>query len=77
MLQLIGTPRSGGRFGNICAFCHFWEGETNFKLYKINSVLYDDVRGICLAWAGSSYASSTPACPKFQMGVQASRYCKL
>ena len=72
----IGTPRSGGRFGNVCAFCHYWDGYAPLERYKISDVLYDsDAKGRCLS-RGSEYKAGDIACSKFTMSDNASRYCK-
>lgn len=74
----IGTPRSGGRFGNVCAFCHYWNGNAQLQRHKINDVLYDsDAKGRCLSRGNSEERASRPACPQFVVSNEASRYCKL
>lgn len=77
MGKVIGTPRSGGAFGNVCAFCHFFGGNPGLERYKINDVQYDgDMRAQCLE-RRSEFKASAIACPKFQMSNDADRHCKL
>lgn len=71
------APRKNGYSSNICAFCHFWEG--NAQLHsRGTSIEFDDrAKGICLATNGRcSRASSFPACQRFQISLEASKYAK-
>ncbi len=76
-MSVIGTPRSSGSFGNVCAFCHFWDGDAQLTRYKISDVLYDDnARGSCLAISNNVEKATRPACSRFRISNQASKYCK-
>lgn len=76
-MSVIGTPRSSGSFGNVCAFCHFWDGDAQLTRYKISDVLYDDnARGCCLAISNNVEKATRSACSRFRISNQASKYCK-
>lgn len=76
-MSVIGTPRSNGSFGNVCAFCHFWDGDAHLTRHKISDVLYDDkAKGRCLSTRNSQADATQPACSRFVISNQASKYCK-
>ncbi len=75
--MVIGTPRSGGSHGNVCAFCHYWDGDAKLERYKISDVLYDErATGCCLKRGNSQERACRPACSYFEMSNNASRYCR-
>lgn len=70
-------PRKNGTLGNVCAFCHFWNGNACIEPYGMFNVQYDErATGQCLARSRSTYKASHPACRNFQMSNEVSRYCK-
>jgi hypothetical protein len=74
--KAIGNPRSDGKLGNRCAFCHFWEGDPKFEYRKPGEVLYDaDACAYCIKMHGE-YRGSNPPCNHFQLSVQASKYSR-
>lgn len=70
-------PRKNGTLGNVCAFCHFWNGNACIEPYGAFNVQYDErAMGQCLARGRSTYKASHPACRDFQISNEVSRYCK-
>lgn len=72
------APRKNAPSSNICAFCHFWEGNAQLHSKGAASIEFDDrAKGVCLATnSRCSRSSSYPACQKFQISIEASRYEK-
>lgn len=71
------TPRRNGYGGNVCAFCHYWEGDANLHSYGMSKVEFDGLaKGMCLKTRGTKYAQNV-ACPAhFELSNEASRYVK-
>lgn len=70
------VPKNGTYNGNICAFCHYWEGIAQLHSCGSTRVEYDNqARGRCLKTNSTKIASNF-ACPKFEMSNEASRYAK-
>lgn len=72
------APRKSGYSGNICAFCHYWEGDAQLHRYSSTSMVeYDhQAKGKCLQTSGTIRNSSGIACPKFELSNEASRYAR-
>lgn len=75
--MLRSLPRSDIYAGNVCAFCHYWEGNAGLHSHGAAQVEFDDrVMGRCLKQCVNGKKASYPACSKFQISNEASRYAK-
>ncbi len=72
------NPKRNVYYGNICAFCKYMENEVRLEPHSVGGVEYDDsIRGRCLAERGTKNVSArNPACAKFELSYEASRYAK-
>lgn len=74
--MLHGLPRNDNRNYNVCAFCHFWEGDAELHSHGQSQVEFNErAKGRCLKTMSTKTTCSS-ACSKFQMGNEASRYAK-
>lgn len=74
--MLHSLPRSDYYSCDVCAFCHYWEGDAHLHSHGQNQVEFDEhAKGRCLK-VGITKPSSYSACSKFQISNEASRYAK-
>lgn len=74
--MIHAAPRKNGYGGNVCVFCHYWEGDAQLHSYSSTQVEFDgQAKGMCLKTRGTRYAQ-TGACPKFELSNEASRYAR-
>ena len=75
--MLHGLPRADNYGCDVCAFCHYWEGDARLHSHGTYQVEFDErVMGRCLAKGIGGKIAGTSACSKFQISNEASRYCK-
>lgn len=69
------APKKNGYVGNMCAFCHYWEG--NVSLHSRGTMVEFDEheKGRCIK-SGSTRFAGNGACPKFELSNEASRYAR-
>lgn len=75
--MLHNLPRSDRYAGNVCAFCHYWEGDAQMHSHGSYQVEFNErSKGRCLLKNANGKSANCAACPKFQISNDASRYCK-
>ena len=72
------NPQKNGYRGNICGFCKYLGAEVKLKPRSVGGVEFDDkIKGRCLAVNGvTNRTAGYPACDKFEMSYEASRFAK-
>lgn len=74
--MLHAIPRTDYFAANVCAFCHYWEGDAYLHSHGQSQVEFDErAKGRCLK-LGVMKTSCYSACSKFQISNEASRYAK-
>lgn len=75
--MLHSLPRTDNYGYDVCAFCHYWEGEANLHSHGQYQVEFDQrANGRCLKIGASVKNANNSACSKFQISNEASRYAK-
>lgn len=70
-------PRSDNYSYNVCAFCHYWEGDAQLHSHGQSQVEFDErAKGRCLRSGANGKSAGYQACSKFQISNEASRYAK-
>ncbi len=74
--MLHGLPRADNYGCNVCALCHYWEGDAQLHSHGSYQVEFDGrAKGRCLK-VGNTKTSFNSACSRFQMSNVASKYVK-
>lgn len=75
--MLHSLPRSDNYGCNVCAFCHYWEGDAQLHSHGTSQVEFNEhAKGRCLSIGVNGKTASYSACSRFQMSNEASRYAK-
>ena len=75
--MLHALPRSDNRASNVCAFCHYWEGDAQLHSHGSTQVeINERAKGRCLRRGINGQLAARTVCSEFQMSNDASRYCK-
>ena len=75
--MLRTLPRLDNRSSNVCAFCHYWEGDAQLHSHSSTMVEFNDrAKGRCLRKGCNGQSAIHSVCNEFQMSNEASRYCK-
>ncbi len=74
--MIHSLPKDDGYINNVCAFCHYWEGEARLHSHGTSQVEFDgNAKGRCIT-KGIQKNANAAACQKYQISNDASRYCK-
>ena len=74
--MLHGLPRSDNYGCNVCAFCHYWEGDAQIHSHGSYQVEFNErAKGRCLS-IGVQKLANYSACSRFQMSIVAGKYVK-
>ncbi|SOY28775.1 hypothetical protein AMURIS_01486 [Acetatifactor muris] len=75
--MLHGLPRADNYGCNVCAFCHYWEGNAQLHSHGFYQVEFNErTKGRCLSIGGVPKPANYSACSRFQMSNEASKYVK-
>ena len=75
--MLHGLPRADNYGCNVCAFCHYWEGNAQLHSHGFYQVEFNErTKGRCLSIGGVPKPANYSACSRFQMSNEASKYLK-
>lgn len=77
-LSTRSCPKRSGQSGNYCAYCHYWEGNSQLQSAGAGVVKFDSsAKGYCVfnGRHNLKYANGN-ACRDFQLSNDASKYAK-
>lgn len=75
--MIRSLPKKNSYLYNVCAFCHYWEGNAHLHSRGSASIEFDErAKGRCLTKGLNGKTAATRACSQFQMSNEASRYCR-
>lgn len=75
------TPRSGpkknGYSGNYCAYCYYWEGDSQLRSRSAVSVEFDIMaQGHCMFNGRRIKGAGSSACRNFVLSNEAGKYAR-
>lgn len=74
--MIRSLPKRDSYTSNVCAYCHYWEGDAQLHSHGTSQVEFDgNAKGRCIT-RGSQRSANMGACPKFEISNDASRYCR-